>query len=73
MRILIAFGRFWYELIIGDDPKIAAAVVLALAVTAALLFLGLPEAIVTVTGGLLVLGFFTAALVIDLRPRRTSR
>jgi hypothetical protein len=70
MTFLIGVGRFWYELIIGDDPKIACAVVLALSVTAALLFLGLPESVVTVTGGLLVLGFFTAALFIDLRPRR---
>lgn len=73
MRFLIAFGRFWYDLIIGDDPKIASAVVLALAVTAILLFLGLPESVVTITGGVLVLAFFTAALIIDLPSSRLKK
>lgn len=70
MRFLAALGRFWYDLIIGDDPKIAVAVILALTVTAALLLLGLPDSITTLTGGILVLTLFTAALVIDLRPPR---
>jgi hypothetical protein len=28
-----AFGRFWYDFIVGDDWRVAVAVVLALAVT----------------------------------------
>lgn len=70
MRFLAALGRFWYDLIIGDDPKIAVAVILALTVTAALLLLGLPDSITTLAGGILVLTLFTAALIIDLRPPR---
>ena len=31
---LVSFGRFWYRFIIGDDWTVAAAVFLALAVTA---------------------------------------
>jgi hypothetical protein len=28
-----AFGRFWYDFIVGDDWRVAVAVVLALAIT----------------------------------------
>ena len=35
-RFIKAFGQFWYDFIIGDDWKIAAAVIIALAVTLAL-------------------------------------
>ena len=37
MRILTEFGKFWYELLVGDDWKIAVSVVLALTLTALLL------------------------------------
>jgi len=33
MRHVIAFGRFWYDFVVGDDWRIAAAVVVALALT----------------------------------------
>ena len=36
MRFLKNFGSFWYDFIIGDDWRIAAAVVAALALTALL-------------------------------------
>jgi hypothetical protein len=36
MKLLKAFGLFWYDFIIGDDWKIAAYVVVALAIVAAL-------------------------------------
>ena len=68
-QFLKAFGQFWYEFFIGDDWKIAAAVVIALAVTLALYKAGLPEQAVTVIGGILVLTAFTIALVIDIRPK----
>ena len=32
MRFVRGFGQFWYDFLIGDDWKIAAAVVLVLAV-----------------------------------------
>ncbi len=36
MRFVKAFGRFWYDFIVGDDWTIAVGVVLALIVTALL-------------------------------------
>jgi len=35
MNRLLAFGRFWYDFIVGDDWRVAVGVILALAVTAA--------------------------------------
>jgi hypothetical protein len=35
-RWLRAFGAFWWDFIIGDDWRVAAGVVVAIAVTAAL-------------------------------------
>ena len=34
MNRIKAFGGFWYELIVGDDWRVAVAVVAALAITA---------------------------------------
>jgi hypothetical protein len=34
MRHLVAFGRFWYDFLVGDDWIIAATVVVAVAGTA---------------------------------------
>jgi len=36
VRYVIAFGRFWWDFVIGDDWKIAAGVVAVLAVGALL-------------------------------------
>jgi hypothetical protein len=36
MRALKSFGKFWYDLVIGDDWQVAALAVVALAVTALL-------------------------------------
>lgn len=60
------------DLIVGDDPKIAVAVLLALAATAGLLLSGVDEAIVAVAGALLVAAAFTVSLLIDTR-RSLSR
>ncbi len=40
MTFLTRFAHFWYDFIIGDDWTIAAAVVVALAVTALLVHAG---------------------------------
>jgi len=34
MRYLVAFGRFWWNFIVGDDWTLALGVVVAVAVTA---------------------------------------
>jgi len=36
MRRLKAFGRFWWDFVVGDDWRVAALVAVAIAVTAAL-------------------------------------
>ena len=56
MRHVRALGRFLYDFVIGDDPLIAAAVVIALAITGALSGAGvsawwvLPLAVAAVLG-----------------------
>ncbi|MEU0482684.1 hypothetical protein ABZ260_26305 [Streptosporangium sp. NPDC006013] len=66
MRFVKGFGQFWYDFIIGDDWKIAVAVVAALAVTLGVLLAGFTAAS-AVTGGVLLLLFFVASVVIDVR------
>jgi hypothetical protein len=41
MRALAAFGRFWWDFVVGDDPVVALVVAVALAVTAVLNAAGL--------------------------------
>lgn len=41
MRYLVGFGRFWYEFIVGDDWTVALGVVVALALTAAVVQAGI--------------------------------
>ena len=36
MRRLRAFGRFWYDFVVGDDWRVAAGVVVAIGATALL-------------------------------------
>ena len=70
MKFLKAFGQFWYDFIIGDDWKIAAAVVIALAITVAVLLSGaLGDTAVTLIGGALILAAFSISLAIDVRRR----
>ena len=70
MRFVKGFGQFWYDFIIGDDWKVAAAVVAALGSGLVLLVAGVPEAAVAVLTALLLGAAFTIALVIDVRARQ---
>jgi hypothetical protein len=70
LRLLRGVGRFGYDFVIGDDWKIAAAVVGALLAGALLVVAGAPPmATALVTAGL-VSAAFTAAMVIDVRRDR---
>jgi hypothetical protein len=40
MRRIGAFGRFWWEFIVGDDWRVSAQVVAAIAATAAVAAVG---------------------------------
>jgi hypothetical protein len=70
VKFLKSFGQFWYDFIIGDDPKIAVAVVFALAVLGALLATtSLGDHALTIIGGVLIIASFTASLAIDIRAK----
>jgi hypothetical protein len=71
VKFLKAFGQFWYDFIIGDDWKIAVAVVLALTV----LFVAMATNIfgdtgLTLLGGAAIVIAFAISLAIDVRPKR---
>jgi hypothetical protein len=71
VKLLKAFGRFWYDFIVGDDWKIAVAVVVALAVVAGAMKAGVfGDHGLTVLGGVLVMLFFAISLAVDVRPRK---
>jgi hypothetical protein len=70
VRFIKSFGQFWYDFIIGDDWKIAAAVVTALAVVFVLMKADvLGDAALTLVGAAAVIIAFTVSLAIDVRPR----
>ena len=71
MRFVKAFFRFWYDFIIGDDWKIAAAVVTVLLAGALAVIAGAGDA--ALLPALLAIGLgaaFSASLLIDTPPRR---
>jgi hypothetical protein len=71
MKFLKAFGMFWYEFIIGDDPKIAAAIVVALALLGAAMGSGaFSDHGLTILGAVLIIVAFTITLVLDTRPKK---
>ncbi|MEU7835160.1 MULTISPECIES: hypothetical protein [unclassified Nonomuraea] len=68
MGFIRGFGQFWYDLIIGDDWKIAVAVVTTLALgTVVLLAFAVPEPVLTPVLGLCLMAAFVIALRIDTR------
>ncbi|MEP6665464.1 MAG: hypothetical protein ABJA81_03350 [Nocardioidaceae bacterium] len=69
MNALRVAWEFLVDLIIGDDPKIAASVVLAVGLAAIGVVTGLFSAgVVTVGGAVLVVAAFTISLFLDVRP-----
>jgi hypothetical protein len=71
MKFLKSFGQFWYDFIIGDDWKIAVAVVVALTLLFGAMNLRLfgDYGLALLGGALLMLGF-TVSLAVDVRPKR---
>jgi hypothetical protein len=70
MRFLKSFGRFWYDFLIGDDWKIAVAVVLAVAALLGAMSMHLlGESGLAILGGVLVVVAFAVSLALDVRPR----
>ena len=61
-----AFGRFWWDFLVGDDPKIAAAVVLVLGGGAVAVAVTTESWVAVLVGAALVAAF-VVTLVIDVR------
>jgi len=75
MKFVKGFGQFWYDFLIGDDWKIAAAVFSVLAVGFAIIMGGGAYDSHILTGSLAV-GValaFTTALLVDVRLSKKSR
>jgi Na+-translocating ferredoxin:NAD+ oxidoreductase RnfD subunit len=71
VKFLKSFGQFWYDFIIGDDWKIAVAVLVSLV----LLFVAMTaklfgDAGLTLLGGALIVAAFSISLAIDVRPKK---
>ncbi|MFN8221922.1 MAG: hypothetical protein U0R50_01590 [Gaiellales bacterium] len=74
MRALQAFGRFWWDFVIGEDWRIAAGVTAILALGAVLVAADVSDTVVTLTIGALLLAFVSATIVATgLRARRARR
>jgi hypothetical protein len=61
-----AFGRFWWDFLVGDDPKLAAAVVLVLGAGAVAVAVTTGSWIAVIVGATLVVAF-VVTLAIDVR------
>jgi hypothetical protein len=68
MRFARGFLRFWYDFLVGDDWKIAAAVGVVLAAGAGIVLSGsYDDHVLTALLALGVAAAFTTALLIDVR------
>jgi hypothetical protein len=71
VNLLKSFAGFWYEFIIGDDWKIAAAVAVALSLLGVvMLSTSLPDIALSAIGGGSLIAGFSITLVIDSRSHR---
>ncbi len=69
MNALRFVFRFLYDLIIGDDWKVAAGVVVSLTVGGILLHIGVPPTLVVVSTAVLMAAAFSIALIVDSSSR----
>ena len=65
MKYVVAFGRFWWDFVVGDDWVAAAAIIVAIGVTAAIAASGIATWWVMPLAVLLV-------LVVSLRRATTA-
>ena len=71
MRLVIGFGRFWWDFIIGDDWRIAAGVAVTLAIGAVLVAAsGLSDTTISVATGA---GIVAVAIAIIVGPAPLKR
>lgn len=70
-RFVRGFGRFWYDFIVGDDPKIAVGVAVVLVLGAALVGVAGATGPVLVAGlAVLLILAFTLAMAVDVSGSR---
>lgn len=70
-RFVRGFGRFWYDFVVGDDPKIALGVVVVLTLGAVLVGPLAASGPVLVAGlAALLLVAFTVAVLVDVSRSR---
>ncbi|HEX6148166.1 hypothetical protein [Nocardioides sp.] len=74
VRFLRGFGRFWYDFIVGDDPKIAIGVAVVLGVGGVLVARETvsSEALVVVLAALLLTAF-TVTMALDVSRHQRLR
>jgi hypothetical protein len=71
MRLVLAFGRFWWDFVIGEDWRIAAAVTATLAGGAVLVAgTSLSDGAITAIVGLAILALVAASIVAPARRAR---
>jgi len=73
MALLRRLAVFLYEFLVGDDPRIAVGVVLALAVTALVAGAGVPAWWVLPAAVVAVLGFSIHRITASVRNRPNPR
>ena len=70
MRFIRGFGQFWYDFLIGDDWKIAAAVVTTLAIGAVVLVVfDPPDKVFTSVMAAGIMVAFVVAMKIDIAKK----
>ncbi len=70
-RFVRGFGRFWYDFVVGDDPKIAVGVAAVLAVGAVLASVGPVGGWVPVVLALLLGTAFAVSMLVDVSRSRS--
>ena len=65
MRAVRAFGRFWYELLVGDDWRIVAGVTVILGLGALGVAMGMTGPVVMITVFLALVAAFAWPLLSD--------
>jgi hypothetical protein len=71
MKFLKAFGLFWYDFVIGDDWKIAAYVVVTLAIVATLAVNDVfSDGATVILGAVLTMILFAVGVTYDARKSR---
>jgi hypothetical protein len=72
VRFLRGFGRFWYDFVVGDDPKIAIGVTSVLVLGALLVSAGVTGPAIVAALAVLLLVAFSAAMAVDVSRSRRS-